>query len=144
MLKTYQGILTLLGRLLLVPIFLNAAYNHINGFEGAKGYMAAKMPIPLSDPMLGVLLWIAITLLAVGGILLLLGWQGRLGAFLLVLFLIPVTLTMHSFWNVPPEEVRMQTLNFMKNFGLVGGLLFIMAFGPGPYSVDGARAQKLK
>ncbi len=144
MLKQYQGVLTLLGRLMLAPIFLSAAYNHITGFAGAKGHMAGKMPLPLSDAMLGVLLWIAIALLVVGGLLLLLGWQGRLGALLLVLFMVPVTLTMHSFWNVPADQVQMQTLSFMKNFAVVGGLLFVMAFGPGPFSIDGARAQQLK
>jgi putative oxidoreductase len=144
MLKQYQGILTLLGRLLIAPIFLNAAYNHITQFANTKGFMASKMPLALPDGALTALLGIAVALLVFGGVFLLLGWQGRLGALLLVLFLIPVTLTMHSFWNVPAADVQMQMGNFMKNFALVGGLLFIMAFGPGPFSIDGARAEKLK
>lgn len=142
--RQYQGFLTLLGRLLLAPIFLFGGYNQITKFADIKTMMAPKMPMPLPDSVITVLLGIAVFLIVVGGLLLLFGWQGRVGAFFLILFLIPVTLIMHKFWGVPPEEAQQQLGHFMSNFGLVGGLLFVMAFGPGPYSVDGARAEKLK
>lgn len=142
--KQYQGFLTLLGRLLLAPIFLNAGYHHITEFEKTKGFMAPAMPMQLPDSVITVLLGIACFLLVAGGLLLLFGWQGRVGALFLILFLIPVTLLMHNFWSAAPDQAQQQLGHFMSNFGLVGGLLFVMAFGPGPYSIDGARAAKLK
>jgi putative oxidoreductase len=142
--KQYQGFITLLGRLLLAPLFLYAGYNHITSFEKTKGYMTPAMPMPLPDSVVTVLLGIACFLLVAGGLLLLFGWQGRVGALFLILFLIPVTLLMHNFWAATGEQAQQQLGHFMSNFGLVGGLLFVMAFGPGPYSIDGARAAKLK
>jgi putative oxidoreductase len=73
----------------------------------------------------------------VGGLSLLLGYKARLGALLLFLFLIPVTLTFHSFWTyTDPKEQQDNMLFFMHNLTLMGGLLLVMTFGPGPLSVD--------
>ncbi len=71
-----------------------------------------------------------------GGLSLLLGCKARLGALALFLFLIPVTLTFHNFWTYPPEAQQQQMINFMHNLTLMGGLLLVMTFGPGPLSLD--------
>jgi putative oxidoreductase len=142
MLRQYQGFITLLGRLLLTPIFLKAAYSHLTDFAGTKGYMAHNLPLP--DGVLTFLLAGACAFLVLGGLSVLFGYQARVGALLLVLFLIPVTIIMHNFWAANPDQVMSQTMNFAKNFTIAGGLLFIMAYGAGPWSLDGARAEKLK
>ncbi len=68
----------------------------------------------------------------------LLGYRARLGAFLLILFLVPVTLVMHKFWGLgDAQEAAMQKVNFMKNTSLVGAALMIIYFGSGPVSLDG-------
>jgi putative oxidoreductase len=81
-------------------------------------------------------LWSAAAVEVAGGVSLLVGYKTRLGALLLILFLIPVTFTFHNFWTYPPDERQQQMFNFMHNFTLMGGLLLLMIFGPGPLSVD--------
>jgi putative oxidoreductase len=71
-----------------------------------------------------------------GGFSVLLGYKARLGALALFLFLIPVTLTFHNFWTYPPEQQKMQMILFMHNLTLMGGLLLVLTFGPGPLSID--------
>jgi putative oxidoreductase len=73
----------------------------------------------------------------VGGLSVLLGYRARFGAFLLLLFLVPVTLIMHRFWGLSdPQMVMMQKANFMKNVSLIGATLVIMYYGSGPVSLD--------
>jgi putative oxidoreductase len=58
---------------------------------------------------------------------------------LLVVFLVPVTLWMHDFWNAAdPLAAQMDQINFLKNLSLVGGALLIAYFGAGPFSIDWA------
>lgn len=143
--KQFAGIVTLLGRLALVPIFLGAAFNKITDFTGTKGYMSAqfgKLGLPTDDTLLTILLLGAIVFLSVGGVCVLAGWQAKFGALLLIIFLLAVTPIFHGFWAVPEDQFRMQFINFQKNIGLIGGLLFVMAYGPGPLSVDGKQAER--
>ncbi len=70
----------------------------------------------------------------------LLGYRARLGAWLLVLFLVPVTAMIHNFWAVKdPMMAQMQLGFFMANLSRLGGALLIAYFGAGPFSLD-ARA----
>ena len=72
-----------------------------------------------------------------GGLSLLLGFKARLGALLLFGFLIPVTLTFHNWWTyADPKEQQVNFLFFIHNLTLMGGLLMLMSFGPGPLSID--------
>jgi len=119
-----------LGRILFVAIFLMSALNHFS--RDTMAY-AASQGVPFSNllvPLSGVLA-------ILGGLSILLGFRARLGAWLLVLFLIPVTFMMHKFWAVPdPMMARMQQAMFMKNLSMLGGALLIAYFGAGPVSVD--------
>ncbi len=64
------------------------------------------------------------------------GFKARWGAWLLVIFLIPVTLMMHDFWNNPhPVESLVEKFMFLKNLGLLGAALIIAYLGSGPWSV---------
>ena len=63
------------------------------------------------------------------------------GGWLLILFLIPVTVMMHGFWGIDdPAAARTQEIMFMKNLAILGGALLLAHFGGGPFSVD-QRAQ---
>jgi putative oxidoreductase len=126
--KTY-GPLT--GRILLALIFVISGYNKIVGFEGTVGYIASK-GLPLAQ--LGAVLAIVVELGA--GVLLVIGWQARWAATAVFLFLIPTTLLFHNFWAVDAARVQMETIQFMKNLCIMGGMLYVMAFGAGPFSVD--------
>ena len=60
----------------------------------------------------------------------------RLGAWLIVLFLVPVTLYMHRFWGVAdPQAAKNQMINFMKNLSLLGAAFYFAAVGSGPASL---------
>ena len=72
-----------------------------------------------------------------GGLSVLLGYHARIGAWLLVLFLVPVTVMLHNFWAVTdPMMHQIQQVMFFKNVAMLGGALLIAHFGAGPYSVD--------
>jgi putative oxidoreductase len=72
-----------------------------------------------------------------GGLSILLGFKARVGAWLIVLFLVPVTVMMHNFWAIgDPGAAQMQMVMFMKNVAILGGALMITYFGAGPVSVD--------
>lgn len=65
------------------------------------------------------------------------GYKARWGAWLLVAFLVPVTVMVHRFWGLAdPQAAMMQQVNFMKNLSLLGGALLICHFGSGPLSLD--------
>ena len=72
-----------------------------------------------------------------GGLSIIFGYKARLGAWLLVVFLVPVTLMMHKFWGLPDAAAaNTQQIMFMKNVSMLGAALLIAHFGSGPLSVD--------
>ncbi len=123
MLKQYGP---LAGRILLALIFILAGYGKINGWDGALGYMTSK-----GLPMPEVLLALTILIELGAGLLLLVGFQARWAALAIFLFLIPVTLIFHPFWAAAAEYNA-----FMKNLAIMGGMLYIMTYGSGPYSIQ--------
>ena len=120
----------LAGRILITAIFLLSGYHKIIGFAGVSG-MLAKMGMPVPDLLTAG----AIACEIGGGLMVLLGWNACWGALLLVVFTIPATLMFHNFWAVGPAEYQNQLIHFQKNLAIVGGLLYVMATGPGPYSL---------
>jgi putative oxidoreductase len=86
-----------------------------------------------------VLLAGAVALELAGAISLLTGWRARAGAVALIAFLVPVTLVFHAFWAAHGPEAQLQTAQFLKNVAIGGGLLAILAAGPGAVSVDARR-----
>lgn len=132
-----QRYLPVIGRFLLALIFVFSGWGKIAGFAGTVSYMAAKgMPWPQ------VLLPGAILIEFGGGLALMLGWKARWAALAIFLFCIPTTLIFHDFWALPPEQAQTQMINFLKNLALMGGLLYVVAFGPGALSVDGSRRRR--
>lgn len=121
----------LLGRILISLIFIFAGYHKIGGFADTAGYMASK-----GLPMTEVLLVLTIAIELGGGLMILLGLKARWAAFIIFLWLIPVTLLFHPFWAVAPDAVQMQFNSFMKNVAIMGAMLYIMSFGSGPYSLS--------
>jgi putative oxidoreductase len=125
-----MGYAVLLGRILFATIFLVAAPRHFTA-EGAAH--AADLGVPLASlavPASGVL---AIA----GGLSVLLGYHAKIGAWLLIAFLVPVTVMMHSFWRLSdPLAIHVQQAMFLKNVSMIGAALLIAAFGAGPVSLD--------
>jgi putative oxidoreductase len=128
--------IVLLGRILFSLVFLLFCVNHFNGQDLAYA-TAAHVPEPK------ILVPIAGVLILLGGLSVLLGYKAKLGAWLIVLFLIPVTLTMHQFWAATdPALHAAQLQNFFRNTALLGAALLITQFGAGPWSLDALFAAK--
>lgn len=127
----------LAGRVLMAYIFVTSGIGKIGNFAGTAGYMASK-----GMPFAEVLLVGAIAVEVVGGVLLIVGWQARWAAAAIFLFMIPTTLIFHAYWAVDPEQVRTQMIQFNKNLAIMGGMLYVMAFGAGPLSLDSRRASR--
>ena len=135
-----KTVLTIAGRVMLATIFLMSAIgNKIPNFSGTVEYMSAN-----GVPMPNLLLVGAIVFLLAGGLSIVLGLKARLGAFLLIVFLVLATYYIHDFWTFAPDsqEFQMQMIQFMKNLGLMGALLMVLANGAGPGSLDNRPAKK--
>ena len=124
-------IVTLAGRILLAAIFLVAGYGKLMAFAGTSGYFA-KLGFPAPDVM--TVLAIAVEL--GGALLLIAGWHTRWAAWALILFVAIATFAAHRFWEFDASQYRNQMNHFLKNLALIGGLLFVVAFGPGTMSAD--------
>jgi putative oxidoreductase len=121
------------GRALFSAIFIISGFRH---FSAATIDYAASQGVPLANIMVPFAGLIAIA----GGLSVLLGFHARIGAWLLVLFLVPVTFTMHQFWNVTDTAMKaMEQANFIKNLTILGGALLIAYFGAGTISLDDRR-----
>jgi putative oxidoreductase len=126
--------LVLLGRLLYALIFLMAAPNNFS--KQAIAY-AASQGAPLAS--IGVPLMGVISL--VGGLSIVLGYRAKIGAWLIVVFLLVVTPIMHKFWGLTdPMMAQVQMIMFLKNLSMLGGALLIAQFGAGPLSLDTRRS----
>lgn len=124
--------LPLVGRLLLAQIFILSGYAKITGFAGTVAYINSK-----GLPFASVAAGLAILVELGGGLLLIAGWKTRWAAAALALFCVAAALLFHNYWAVPPDMMQNQMIHFMKNLVMTGGLLYVVAYGPGPYSVDG-------
>ena len=116
----------LIGRILLVLIFFQSGFGKIENFSGTAQYMAKTGMHYTTFFLFG-----AIFLELVGSITITLGFLTRVGAMMLLVFLIPTTLIFHG--NFADHG---QWIHFMKNVSMVGGCLFLLATGPGRFSVD--------
>ena len=131
----WQGAVVVLGRFLFALIFLMAGANHFSkqsiAYAGSAGVPLASIAVPLAG-----------VLAIAGGLSILLGYRAKLGAWLIVLFLGPVSLMMHKFWTVTdPMMAQIQMILFMKNVSMLGGALLISQFGAGPFSLDARRSR---
>jgi putative oxidoreductase len=122
----------LVGRILISAIFLVSGFAKLTDPAGAVGYMQSA-GISHAD----TLVWIAAFAEILGGLSILFGFLTRIGALGLFVYLAITTVLMHRFWGgVPPEAAKTQMVQFMKNLCIMGGLLMVVAMGPGRYSVD--------
>ncbi len=127
-----QGPLSLIGRVLLCAIFLlSAVGNKIPQFESVKGYMASE-----GVPMPALALVGAIVFLICGSLAVISGYQARFGAGLLAVFLVLATYYFHDFWKLEGQARQMEMIQFLKNLSLMGTMVFLIANGSGPLSLD--------
>jgi putative oxidoreductase len=96
------------------------------------GYAKAKgVPAPEAMVIVSGLMELA------GGLLIAVGYQARLGAWLIVAFLVPVTFMIHNYWTAKDPQAKMTDMvMFNKNLALIGTALLIAYFGSGPFSLQ--------
>ena len=128
---TMTSLLALAARVLLALMFLDSGYGKIGGFAGAAGYIASK-GLPLPQVLAGAALAVEL----IGALLLVIGWKARWAAAALAAFTVVASVIFHNYWAVPAAEQMMQKLMFLKNAAVTGGLLMVVAFGAGRWSVD--------
>lgn len=91
------------------------------GFSGVAGWMASS-----GLPSAKVLLVLTIAIEVGAGLLLIVGRQTRWAALALALFIVPVTLVFHAFWNADAASFQDQLTHFLKNLAILGGLLLLL------------------
>jgi putative oxidoreductase len=130
-----QGLLSLVGRIVLCAIFLlSAVGNIIPNFNKTVEVMDQRQ-IPQPQLMLGG----AIAFLILGSVLIVVGFLPRVGAMLLLTFLVLATYYFHNFWDLSGPERQAEMIQFMKNLSIAGAMLFIMGNGAGAWSLDTQR-----
>jgi putative oxidoreductase len=133
-----RGLLALAGRALIVGIFLvSVVFNKIPNYSGVANTMAGEgMPAPT------IMLGLAIVFMVLGSVSVMVGFKARIGALLLLIFLVLATYYFHDFWSVEPERKGLELTHFLKNASLIGTMLFLIANGPGPGSLDELLARR--
>jgi putative oxidoreductase len=125
--QNVQNTAALAGRILLAFIFVLSGFKKITGFEGTLGYMTSA-----GLPMANVLLVLTILVELGGGLLIMLGWQTRRVALAVFLFVLLASIVFHN-----PSVDPSQMTQLLKNLSIMGGMLYLFAFGAGAWSVDG-------
>lgn len=123
--------LALVGRILLAWLFIDSGYAKIGGFQGTVGYIASK-GLPGAQALAAAALVVELG----GAALLVIGWKARWAALALAVFTAVATFFFHNFWAMPEAQQAIQKLMFLKNLAIIGGLLFVVAYGAGRFSVD--------
>lgn len=126
-----SSIVPLIGRILIGLIFVISGFFKIAGYSQLVGYATAK-GLPLANVAIGC----AAAVELLGGFAVLIGFKTRIVAWLLAVYLIPVTVVFHNFWAMQGMEKQDNMIHFMKNLAIMGGLLILAANGPGAYSAD--------
>lgn len=126
-----KDVADLLGRLFIGFIFLYEALDSIMHFQHNKDTMITY-GITWRP---GFILALTIGALLIGSLLVLIGYNTKIGATLLMLYWIPFTFIVYDFWNDPLEIKRVNGLYFMRNMAIVGGLFLLLAHDSGRFSI---------
>jgi putative oxidoreductase len=113
------------ARALLVATFVISAVRHATDWNAALDEMT-YLGMPRSGPLMAG----SIALRLIGGLSVLLGWRVRWGAALLLAFIAPATFLGHAFWLLPAEQQPHETIEFLNNLSMTGGVLLVLLVGP--------------
>jgi putative oxidoreductase len=126
-----QNYVLLAMRLLIAPLFVYSGIGKILAF----GLTASRLPG--GEAGLGMLLAAGAIAVELGcSTALILGIWTRWASLILIAFTIAATLMFHNFWASPAPQVQAETINFLKNLGLIGAFAMIAVFGPGSFSLE--------
>lgn len=132
MLKNFDLLCSTSGRVMLGFYFFGpGALLKITNMDGTSAYMAEH-----GMAFISFFLILTIVIQLVGGIAMVVGYQVKPVAFLLAGLTLVINLVLHDFWNIPAE-----TQNFVKNLGIMAGLLVLAGLGAGGWSLDSKLAK---
>jgi putative oxidoreductase len=126
-----RDLIDLLGRIFLSAIFIFEAFDTALYMDKTRETMLRYG----LDQSQNFFIYASLFLLITGGLMVLFGYRSSLGVFLLMLYWLPVTFLVHDFWTYPKPELRLQSILFMKNMAIIGGLLMLAGKGSGRYSI---------
>jgi putative oxidoreductase len=129
-----NDVLCLVGRILLALMFLVGGIDKIMGFDGNVKYAQTN-----GVPMANIAVYVAIAIELGMGLLLVAGFQTRLAAIVLTIFILSTLFFFHQYWNMEGGPRGINRVIFFKNVAVIGGMLMLMVAGPGRYSVDARR-----
>ncbi len=121
----------LLARILIAVMFYYEALDSFFYFDDTKETMMKYGVTWKADMLLSATIFV----LVLGATLVIIGYYANFGAFLLLLYLVPTTFIIHTFWSDPPDVRKIQLISFMKNMAISGALLLLISNGAGKYSV---------
>ena len=124
----------LIGRILIASVFLVAGARQLMYFAGSVGYFG-KLGFPVPEATA----WLSVAIHVVCGLMLVAGWKTRVASWLLVVLVVIATAMAHRFWLADAAQYGNQLNHFLKNLAIIGGLLYVIAFGAGAMSVDGRK-----
>ncbi|HEY1721195.1 MAG TPA: DoxX family protein [Magnetospirillaceae bacterium] len=118
--------LLLIGRVLVSLIFIWSGIGKVMNFGGMSGYIGSLgLPVPELFTVIEIIIELG------GGLALFFGVLFRLAVLGIIVHTILTALLVHHFWSVAADQALEQTIQFMKNVTIVGGLLFLNVQGPG-------------
>ena len=135
--NTLEQWAVVLGRVLLALIFVRAGINKLGAIDETAAEMA-KAGIPLSN----LLVYGAILMELGGGLLLMTGLFARWAAGALFFYTLTLALIFHAYWAAPAAQARLQASFFFGHLSMMGGMLMVVAFGAGAYSLDAMMRRK--
>ncbi len=127
-----QNSLLLVGRICLALVFVVAGWGKLTSFSATAASLVA-MGVPASEFALALIILVELG----GGIFLIMGFYSRFFACLMLLFTVVATFTYHNFWFMGGTAAKLHMTQFLKNAGLIGGMLYVMVNGPGKFSIRG-------
>jgi len=125
------------ARLLICAIFVQGALGKITGWSGQAEYMASH-GMRFIPPLLGAALAIEV----LGVLALLSGYQARMAALVMFVYLGIVSVTLHNFWALSGMSAGANQTAFLKNLGIMGGLLMVSGYGPGRWAIGQAPSKR--
>jgi putative oxidoreductase len=132
-----RNFIALVGRILLAFIFVQSGIGKLGAIDATVANMTGHS-IPLSN----VLVWGAVVLEIGGGLFLMTGLFARCAALALAIYTLVLALIFHPYWLAPAAEAHVDRIIFFNHVAIIGGMLCVVAFGAGGYSLDALRGRQ--
>ena len=130
--RVIENFCLLLGRLLMGSYFILPGLQKITSYQMMTDYMLSH-----NVPATAILLPITIVLQITLGLAIIVGFKGKIAAFILAGLTLVISIYMHNFWAMEEGLARTHEMqNFIKNMAIMGGLLVVSSLGTGWLSLD--------